>query len=109
MIGIGKWTGKVNTIFFGGEVSLLIQDKNGAYDFALEFPGEMKKKLPEIVFKEIKEEGNTLNATAEIALLPGKTVEASLTFEGDVMNGILKIPFMGKISLENFKRNMTES
>lgn len=103
MIGLGTWTGKVHTMFFSGSVTFTIGEKNGAYDFSMNLP-EGATKLPEFSFREIKEEGDSLLAVAEVSLLPGKTIDIKLTFTGDQMNGYLKIPFLGKIDLKNFSR-----
>ncbi len=103
MIGLGTWTGKVNTMFFSGDVTFTIGEKDGGYDFSMNLP-EGAAKLPEFSFREIKEEGDTLRAVAEVSLLPGKTVDVQLTFQDDTMNGFLKVPFLGKIDLKNFTR-----
>ena len=104
MIGLGKWVGQVNTVFFGGKISVSILDKDGSYDFSIELP-ENVKSLPDVHFHDVKEEGNTLSAVAEVGMLPGKTIDISLTFDGDTMNGLLKVPFIGKVRLENFKKS----
>lgn len=103
MLGIGTWRGNVNTIFFNGEVSLSIEDNNGSYGFSMQLPEEIKK-IPEVSFKSFEEDGNTLTAKAEVSLMPGKTVDVVMNFDGDTMNGVLKIPFIGKIDLNEFKR-----
>ena len=104
MIGIGTWTGKVHTMFFSGDITFTIGEKDGSYDFSIHMPQGGSSKLPEFQIKEVREEVNSLLATAEVSLLPGKTVDIKLTFDGDKMNGSLKIPFIGKIDLKNFTK-----
>ena len=103
MIGIGKWEGSVNTMLYSGEVSFRIVDKNGEYDVEFDLP-EGVTNAPQFSISEVEESGNTLNAKVDISLLPGKKVDISMDFDGDTMNGVIKIPFIGKVKLENFKR-----
>ncbi|MDR1629472.1 MAG: hypothetical protein LBS36_04570 [Oscillospiraceae bacterium] len=102
MIGIGKWAGRVDTIFFKGDVTIVIKDVDGQYDFDIELNANMD--IPEFKFYDIVEEGNTLSGKGEVSLLPGKVIDANLTFEGDTMQGFLKIPYVGKIKIKDAKK-----
>lgn len=102
MIGIGRWAGHVDTIFFKGDVVIIISDKDGEYNFDLELNADMD--IPDFRFYDIVEDGNTLSGKGEVSLLPGKVIEAQLTFEGDTMAGFLKIPYVGKIKIKDCKK-----
>lgn len=101
MIGLGKWVCHVDTMFFRGDAHIRLFDNNGEYGFELSLPD---MDIPEVVVKDVKEDGNTLTATANIDLLPGKDIDVTLTFDGDSFEGVLKVPFIGKIKLKDGKR-----
>lgn len=101
MIGLGKWACNVNTMFFSGEVKINVFDDNGSYGFELDIPGI---EIPDITIKEVKEEGDTINAVAQTSLLPGKDIELTITFDGDEFDGFLKIPFLGKVKFKDGHR-----
>lgn len=101
MIGLGKWSVRVDTMFFRGEAFITIFDDNGKYGWELDVPGET---LPDIEVKDVKEDGNTLTAVATTDLLPGKNIDLTAIFEGDTLIGMIKIPFIGKIKLKDGKR-----
>lgn len=62
----------------------------------------MDGPIPEFQIKEIKEENDdTLHAIANVEMLPGKDIDVALTFAGDTFNGVIKVPFLGKIKLNN--------
>lgn len=103
MIGIGKWNGNVKSMFFSGNVCFEITDENGKYGFKLNMPDGVSN-IPDFKIKSINEEGNTLTVQAEVSLLPGKTVDIALNFDNDTMNGTLKVPFIGKIPMNDFKK-----
>ena len=98
MIGMGNWGGHVDTMFFKGDVKFTITDNGGEYGFELHMDGP----IPEFQIKEIKEENDdTLHAIANVEMLPGKDIDVALTFAGDTFNGVIKVPFLGKIKLNN--------
>ncbi len=97
MIGIGKWLCKVNSMFYRGDVTLNIADNNGEYDITLEI--DMDFDMPDYKFYDVVTEGNTVNGKAEVSLLPGKVIDVSFTIEDEVLTGVLKVPFMGKIKI----------
>lgn len=93
MVGIGKWSAKVNTLFFKGEITVDIKDNNGEYDIDFHLPEKFKNI--EIKYYDVYAEGNTIHGKGEVALLPGKVINAAVTFEGDTMTGALTLPFLG--------------
>lgn len=97
MLGIGKWLCKVNSMFYRGEVTLNIADKNGEYDITLEIDADFD--MPDYKIYDVVTEGNTVTAKAEVSLLPDKVIDVSFTIENDVLTGVLKVPFMGKIKI----------
>ena len=98
MIGIGKWLCKVNSMFYRGDVVLNIADNNGEYDITLEI--DMDFDMPDYRIYDIVADGNTVTAKAEVSLLPGKEIDVSFTVdENEVLTGLLKVPFMGKIKV----------
>ena len=98
MIGIGNWGCHVDTMFFKGDVKFTITDNGGEYGFEHHMDGP----IPEFQIKEIKEENDdTLHAIANVEMLPGKDIDVALTFAGDTFNGVIKVPFLGKIKLNN--------
>ena len=103
MIGLGKWICHVDTMFFRGDARIRLFDDNGKYGFELTLPD---MDIPEVVIKDGTEDGNTLKAIANIDLLPGKDIDVTLTFDGDTFEGLLKVPFIGKIKLKDGKRDV---
>ena len=103
MIGLGKWVYKVSTVFISGEVVLGISDDNGEYKIEV-LSIETESDIPEFRFYDIVEDGNTLTGKGEVSMLPGSTLDLSITFEGDTMNGFLKVPYVGKIKIKDAKR-----
>ena len=97
MIGIGKWLCKVNSMFYRGEVTINIADNNGEYDISIEIDEDFD--MPDYKFYDVVTEGNTVNGKAEVALLPGKVIDVSFTIENDILSGVLKVPFMGKVKI----------
>ena len=53
MIGLGKWTGDIETSMISGNAIVEITDKNGEYDFSVTVPS--LKKLPNFRVYDIKE------------------------------------------------------
>lgn len=104
MIGLGKWSVCVDTMFFSGEAFFTIKDNNGEYGWELDVPGV---DVPEIEIHDIKEDGNTLTATANVDLLPGKDIDITATFEENTFEGLIKIPFIGKIKLKDGKKSFS--
>lgn len=98
MLGIGKWLCKVNSMFYRGDVTLNIADNNGEYDITIEIDADFD--MPDYKIFDVVTEGNTVTAKAEVSLLPGKIIDVSFTIdENEVLSGVLKVPFMGKIKI----------
>ena len=93
MIGIGKWSAEVNTLVFKGKITVDIRGSDGEYDIEFHLPEKFKNV--EIKYHDVHAEGNTIYGKGEIALLPGKIMDAAVTFEGDTMTGSLTLPFLG--------------
>ncbi len=103
MIGIGSWLAHVDTMFFKGDISFKILDKNGEYAFEYALPAEIDD-VPETKFFDIKEDDDTLNLKAAVDLIPGKDIDASFTFSGDTASGFIKIPYIGKIKIKDIQK-----
>lgn len=101
MIGLGTWQCRVDTMFFKGDATIKIYDKDGDYGFDLNIPGV---DIPEIDVKEISEEGNAVTAVVQVSLLPGKDIQIYAEFEEDTFSGYLKIPFLGKVKMKDGKK-----
>ncbi len=101
MIGLGKWACNVKTMFFTGEAKISVFDNNGEYGFKLEVPGVT---VPKVTIKELKEEGDTINAVVQTDLLPDKDIDLSITFDGDEFDGFIKVPYIGKIKFRDGHR-----
>ena len=100
MIGLGTWVTSVNMMIFKGDITVVIADKDGQYDIDFQLPDKLKDV--KIRTYDIVEEGNTLRGKGEITMLPGKELEAEVTFNGDTFEGMLRIPFMKRnIPLKN--------
>lgn len=93
MIGIGKWTGHINTIVFKDSVTIEVKEENGKYQLELILPEQFKNV--EIKYSNIYAENNTLFCEGEVSALPGKTVAAEFTFCENTMSGFLKLPIAG--------------
>ena len=97
-----KYTAKINNMFFKGDAVFGITYTNGKYDMEIDLEGADFEMPIEIT--EATEDGDTLMAKATTQLLPDKEIDILLTFENDVCNGYLKIPFIGKIKIKDASR-----
>ncbi len=102
MIGLGKWTGDIDTAMLSGNAIVEITDKNGEYDFNVTVPS--LKKLPNFTVYDIVEEGNTLKGKAEIELMGKMNVDICVQINGDIFTGYIKVPFIGKIEIKNGRK-----
>jgi len=101
MIGLGTWKFNVDTMFYKGEALLTISDEEGNYGVNCELK-EMDLGMQIVSINE--ENGDTLSGTATISLLKGKEVDFTVTFADEAANGLLKVPFIGKIKLKDGQR-----
>ncbi len=99
MIGVGKYKVSVDHMFFKGDAIFEIEYENGKYEFEIEIDNADFDF--DITILEAEEDGDTLDAKATVAILPGKEIDIHLTFEDDKCNGYLKIPFVGKIKIKD--------
>lgn len=102
MIGLGKWTGDIETSFISGSAIVEITDNNGEYAFSVTVPSS--KKLPHFTVYDIEEKGNCLSGKAEIDLIGKMTVNIFVEIHGDTFTGYIKVPFFGKIEIKNGRR-----
>ena len=102
MIGLGKWSGEIDTSLLRGSATVEIIDNTGDYDFSVSVPS--LKKLPNFRVFDIKEEGNQLSGKAEIDLMGKMIVDVCVEINGDTFTGYIKVPFMGKIEIKNGKK-----
>ena len=102
MIGLGKWTGDIETSIISGNAIVEIIDNNGEYDFSVTVPS--LKKLPNFKVYDIVEDGNRLSGKAEIELMGKMNVDISVEINGDSFTGYLQVPFLGKIEIKNGRK-----
>lgn len=102
MIGLGKWTGDIETSIISGSAIVEITDNNGEYDFHVTVPS--LKKLPNFKVYDIKEKGNQLSGKAEIDLMGKMAVDVCVEINGDTFTGYIKVPFFGKIEIKNGRK-----
>ncbi len=98
MIGLGNWKFHVDTMFYRGEAILSVTDNDGKYHVEIEITDV---DIPEITIYGIEQDGNTITGTAATDMLKGKEIPFSITFEGETANGFMKIPFLGRVKMEN--------
>lgn len=102
MIGLGKWSGEINTSIISGCAVVDIRDNNGQYDFSVTVSN--MSELPEFSVYDIKEDGNCLSGKADIAIMGKMTVDIFVEIHGDTFTGYIKVPFFGKIQIENGRK-----
>ena len=100
MIGLGTWKFQVDTMFYKGAAILTITN-DGEYAMKVELPD---MSGVEIAVADITEDGDTLNGTATTDMLKGKDIPCSVTFDGDEAEGLMKVPFVGKLKLNDGKK-----
>ena len=102
VIGLGKWTGDIETSVISGNAIVEITDNNGEYDFSVTVPS--LKKLPNFRVYDIKENGNQLSGKAEIDLMGKMKVDVCVEIHGDTFTGYIKVPFFGKIEIKSGRK-----
>lgn len=102
MIGLGKWTGDIETGKISASAVVDIWDNNGEYAFNISVPSV--DKIPDFTVYDVREEGNRLSGKAKIAVMGSLTVEISAEFHDDTFDAEIKIPFLGKIPIKNGRR-----
>ncbi|MCH5191797.1 MAG: hypothetical protein J1F23_06485 [Oscillospiraceae bacterium] len=102
MIGLGKWTGDIDTSFAKGTAIVDVTESGGKYAFKVSVPGAAN--LPDFSVFDIKESGNNLSGKARVEIMGGITVDVAVTFHGDTFDGSLKVPFLGSIPIKNGRR-----
>lgn len=102
MIGLGKWTGEIDTSVVKGSAIVEIKDNNGEYDFDLTVPS--LKTLPKFTVYDVKEDGNRLLGKADVELMGKITIDIYVEINEDTFNGYIKIPFLGKVEIKNGRK-----
>ena len=102
MIGLGIWTGEIDTGLLSGSATVEIRDNNGEYDFFVTVPS--LKKLPNFRVFDIKENGNKLSGKAEVDIMGKMIVDVCVEINGDTFTGYFQIPFIGKIEIKNGRK-----
>lgn len=104
MIGIGKWTGYVNSKVFKGDVTFEIIDNNGEYGIDFQLPEGIPAAFKDVQFgfSDIHANGNTLCGKCSVSLLKGKSFDAEIVFEDDgSMHAIIKLGIMGSLKIQD--------
>lgn len=103
MIGLGNWTANIKMIVYTGPIGINISDDNGEYKVDFVLPEKFSQFKIETY--DIVEEGNKLSGKGRLNLgggtdiklakiIAGKELFAEVEFNGDEMQGVLKIPFL---------------
>ena len=106
MIGIGKWQGsiQIQLLRFSGDVMITIEDNAGDYAVDIQLPPQLEKV--KLFFNSVEEVGDdTLKGKGKLLTPAGRELnfEASVTFDGDVVTGYLKIA-IATIKIKNGHR-----
>jgi hypothetical protein len=101
MLGLGTWRFFVDTMFYRGDAKIIVSEKDGAYEVDVDIP--VMDDMPPFSFSNLEADGDTLTGTAlvDMDMVRGKEIPFSVTFDGDSASGFLKVPFLGKIKLNN--------
>ena len=93
MVGIGRWSAKINVLFMKLEGIVEIREQDGQYTFDFTPPERFK----DVKFRyfDISAEGDTIRGKGEASAFPGKVFDVEATFQGDTMTGKIVLPFMG--------------
>ena len=103
MIGLGRWTGTIETSMISGNAVVEITDNNGEYAFSVET--DSIKTIPNFTVYDIVESGNTLSGKADIEIMGKVSVQIFVEFTSDTtFKGYIKVPFFGKIEIKNGKK-----
>ncbi len=101
MLGIGTWECKIDTVFFKGTAQLKVFDNKGEYGFDLTVPG---MEVPDIKVISVEEDDTFLDAVVHTSLTGDKDINVSVEFDGDIVTGFVKVPYLGKIKLKDGHR-----
>lgn len=103
MIGLGKWTGDIETSMLSGSAVVEIKDNNGEYAFSVET--NSLKTIPNFTVYNIIEKDNTLSGKADIELMGKITVDIFVEFTSErTFEGYIKVPFFGKFEIKNGRK-----
>lgn len=96
---LGQWECEINHALYKGKAYADIS-KGDPYQISLSVNSPY---FPKVQFFDIKENGNELNLTAKIDLIP-LHIKTHITVEGDRFHGVIHIPFIGEIQMKDGKR-----
>lgn len=103
MIGLGKWTGDIETSMISGSAVVEISDNNGEYAFSVET--DSLKTVPNFTVYDVTESGNTLSGKADIEFMGKITVQIFVEFTSDTtFKGYIKVPFIGNLEIKNGRK-----
>lgn len=103
MIGLGRWTGDIETSMISGSAIVEITDNNGKYAFSVET--QSIKTIPNFTVYDIVEKDNTLSGKADIELMGKISVQIFVEFTSDTtFEGYIKVPFFGKFEIKNGRK-----
>ena len=103
MIGLGRWTGTIETSMISGSAVVEITDNNGEYAFSVET--DSIKTIPNFTVYDIVESDNTLSGKADIELMGKVSVQIFVEFTSDTtFKGYIKVPFFGKFEIKNGRK-----
>lgn len=103
MIGLGKWTGDIETSMISGSAVVEISDNNGEYGFSVET--DSLKTIPNFTVYDVTESGNTLSGKADIEIMGKISVQIFVEFTSDTtFKGYIKVPFIGKLEIKNGRK-----
>ena len=102
MLGLGTWIFDVDTMVYSGEGILKISDDNGNYKIVAETPD--RSKTFDLNVRSVTQDGNSLDIIFGVSQFAGKDITSTMTFNGDTAEGVVKIPFIGKIKIKNGRR-----
>ncbi len=97
---LGTWSCKIETFIFSGELKMTVLNNGGEYGFQLEVEG---MDTPDFEFTSIEENGSNVKATVYVPAVK-REAELDITFDGDRLNGTIKVPMLGKIKLKDGKK-----
>lgn len=103
MIGLGKWKSNIDHTLFKGIITLDIADNNGEYSFDAKVEGAGELDFPDFTVSDVTETGNCLEGVIKVTFMPAK-IKFHFEFDNDLMNGYIKIPFVGDVKIENAQK-----
>lgn len=95
----GKWKCHIEHHLYKGEAYAIVESGN-PYIISLEIDSPY---FPKVKFVDIIETDNELDVVAKIDMIP-INIKAHVVFDNSGFNGVIKIPFIGDVLLQNGTR-----